>query len=417
MSADFPSSYPVSAIPSASKPADVQTLQEAFAAALRSYGSEKSGVQTNSMLEVLRTDLPDTANSQDRHQQRREHQQQTDRSDFTQSDRKLLDQSELRSREMNADYQNRQDRQEMGHNAYRERVDRRELPPSAVPTAPPESTLPSESLPNGNPLSSPQQINGVENVPAGNQPLQASSVAANSAASLGQANAVLPMNVNAPVNLPVVSQSVPLSPVTVFTPLGRFGQPQGEADETESENDSEEPDEKKVDRKKKQPFAAFEPVRVESTRPVRQKPLRQPKESVSRPEISKIAEKPKEVEPERSRSEKAMADLLDAPAQNVTAQKKGEPNSTNQQYINRIAAACEAAAQYAAKNVPIRMKINLDHLGTLSLRFFHKMDKLALRFEAPSKETAQFLRNHLDGLKTLLAQRNVKIVDIEIGEE
>ena len=419
MSIDFPSSYPVNATPAASKSAEMQALHEAFATALRSYGTEKNGSQTNSMLEVLRADPSDGANSQDRNQQRRENQQQVDRTNFTQSDRKLLDKSETRSSEMNADYQNRRDRQEILHNDYRERIDRSELPPSSVPnaTSSQDTVRPNESLPNVNHVPSPQQRNVLEIVPASSQPLQANPVIPNSAASFGQANVVLPMNLNAPATMPVVSQNVPLSTFTVFTPSGRFGQSQEQADDKENENEEEESDEKKTDKKKQQPFAVFEAVRVETTRPVRQKPLKKPQESVSQSDISKIVEKPKEVEAEKSRSIKTMADMLDAPAQNVAAQKKGEANQSNQQYINRIAAACEAAAQYAVQNTPIRMKINLDHLGTLSLRFFHKADKLTLRFESPSKETALFLHAHLDGLKTLLSKRNVKIVDIEIQDE
>jgi hypothetical protein len=37
-----------------------------------------------------------------------------------------------------------------------------------------------------------------------------------------------------------------------------------------------------------------------------------------------------------------------------------------------------------------------------------------LRFETPSKESEQFLRNNLDGLQTILTKRNVKIVSVEV---
>lgn len=418
MSIDFPPPYPVNATPASSKSSDVQALQEAFAWALRSYGTEKGGAQTNSMLEVIRADPSDGANNQDRNQERREHQQQADRANFTQSDRRSLDKTEIQSSEMKADYQNRRERQEILRDDYRERVDSNEFQSSAVPTATssPDTAKPNESLSNWNPLPSQQQRNVVEIAPVNVQSLLSSSAVPNSAANFGQTNAVLPINLNAPTSMPVVSQSVLLPTFTVFTPSGRFGQPQSQTDEKENEKE-EESDEKIADKKKQQPFAALEAIRMETTRSIRRKPLRQQKESVSQPEISKIAEKPKEVESEQSRSVTTTGDLLDAPALNVTVQKKGEANQSNQQYLHRIAAACEAAAQHVAQNAPIRMKINLDHLGTLSLRFFHKADKLTLRFESSSRETAQFIRNHLDGLKTLLSERNVEIVDIEILEE
>jgi flagellar hook-length control protein FliK len=232
----------------------------------------------------------------------------------------------------------------------------------------------------------------------------------------------IPMSMDVPASLPtsMVPQASPTSAFTVFTPAGRLGQPQKESDD--KENDDDEGVEEK-NGKKKQPFAVFEAVRVETTRPVQRNHFRQSKEPVSHSPVqqiteksSKTSEKPKEMEPHPFRSVKTMADILDVPiqnvsVQNVSVQKKGEPNQPNQtQYLHRIAAACEAASQYA----PIRMKINLDHLGTLTLRFFYKADKLTLRFDTPSEESARFVRDHLDGLRTILTNRNIKIADMEI---
>jgi len=215
---------------------------------------------------------------------------------------------------------------------------------------------------------------------------------------------------------PVTPQVVPTQAFTIFTPQGRFGQTQGKT------NDNEEEDEEPVEgteTKKAQPFAEFEAIRS------KQNVARKPKEPATQPELrqpelrqvaEKPREQPKEIEPDQARSVKTvktMEDFLNTSTQSFSASKKGEPNQPNQTlYINRIAAACEAASHYA----PIRIKLNLDHLGTLTLRFYFKADKLTLRFETPSKDSSRFIQDHLGGLQTILSKRNVKIANIEILE-
>jgi flagellar hook-length control protein FliK len=238
---------------------------------------------------------------------------------------------------------------------------------------------------------------------------------------MGQANAALPTNANVPISTPTPTapQTAVPQTFTVFTPSGRIGQSSRQVDD--EENDEEKSDEKTISKKKQPPFAVFEAIRTETARPIQQNHSRHPKEPISKTEQrsvefpSKESEsEPREMEPEQTQNVKAVEDILHAAAQTMSVQKKGESNQPDQtRYLHRIAAACEAAAHYA----PIRMKIHLDHLGTLALRFFYKSDKLALRFETPSNKSAQFLRDHLEGLQTILSRRNVKIVDIEISHE
>lgn len=416
MTVDFPLSYPASVTP-AGKPLDVQTLQETFAALLRSYGTEKGGSQTETLLEILRPAPSDETKEHDRHQQ------STERNDFTQTDRKLLDKSEIQNNALNSDYRNRLDQRAIIQNDYHEKSERSEprqstsradafpLTTSAAPS--PDAVRPHDTVPKEY-HAPPQQNNVPQITGTNNQSPLTNTTASSGVPDSGQVNVGIPMNMNAPASIPApVAPQAGSSPTfTVFTPSGRLGQPQEKSDE--KENEDEEAVEEKTG-KKKQPFAVFEAVRTETARPVHRDHSRQGKESVSQSAIQQAAgkppNKPKEVEPEQFRSIKTIADLLEVPVQNVAPQKKGEPNQPNpMQYLHRIAAACEAASQYA----PIRMKINLDHLGTLTLRFFYKADKLALHFETPSKESALFVRGHLDGLRTLLAARNTKITDIEI---
>ena len=422
MTVDFPALYPATT-PLPSQPVDVQTLQETFTALLRNYGADKGGYQTNTILEVIRPDQSNTE-EKDRNYQQRENRQHSTKNDSSQTDKKMLDRSEIRKGEMSTDYQNHTDRQEILRNDYREKVEHGTLTTSALQSLTPSATPPLESAKPSEPVpnlghSPPQQrsvpeIVGTNNqVPAVNVPTTNVDVP-NSSATNGQANVVMPMSINVvPMSMPtsVASPNVPPQMVTIFTPSGRFGQHQENADDNEDER--EDKDEEK-EREKKQPFAVFESIRMETTRPIQRNHVRQQKEPTSQTQtFGKTHAKPKEVKPESSRSVKTIDNLLNAPAQNVAVQKKGEPKPDQMQCIKRIAAACEAASQYA----PIRLKINLDHLGTLSLRFFHKADKLSLRFETPSKESAKFLSEHLDGLRTILANRNIKIADIEILQE
>jgi len=433
MTVDFPASYPSSAAPSG-KPIDVQTLQQTFAALLRSYGTEKGGSKTETLLEILRPSPSDKTEGHDRNQQRQDNQQRTDRNDFTPIDRKLLDKSEIRSGEIIADYQNRLDRQDSLHDAYRARVERSELShstipadsfPLALPGTSANAPRPSEVPPLGE--HAPPQPSAVPQV-AGthSQSSLASTAVPSSAPSSALANtAGMPMNMNVPVSAPIVSQASPTATFTVFTPSGRWGQSQKDSEDPDSDNNSDnnggddEEGSKEKNSKKQQPFAVFEAVRVETTRPLHRHQSRQSKEPA--PQITEkfseeTSEKTREAEPQSLRNVKTIADLLAVPTQSVTVQsvtvqKGGESNQS--QYLHRIAAACEAASQYA----PIRMKINLDHLGTLTLRFYYKADKLALRFNTPSKESARFVRDHLDGLRTILSHRNVQIADMEIYSE
>jgi len=421
MSVSFTPSHPANTA-SVGKSVDVQTLQEAFAVALRNYGMER-GSFTDTMLEVLRAPHANNAAGDDQNQ-RQEHQQQADRNDFTNIDRKQLDRSEIRSSDMNSAYRDRIDRNETLRNDYRERIERSESQQSAVQTSPSSPTTPSASSLDvtrpSEPMQTREHSSPQQNVPpvvsTNNQPLSAN--VPSSVPNIGLANVVMSGgNVPASMPTPIAPQVVPPQAFTIFTPSGRFGQTQRKTGNKEHE---EEESVEGKEPKKQKPFAEFEAIQAEATRQTRQNLSRQSKELIPQPELQQVAEKPREksrhekpreVEPDQSRNVKTLEEFLNTPAQNVSVQKRGEPDRPNQmQYLNRIAAACEAASYYA----PIRIKINLDHLGTLTLRFFHKADKLMLRFETPSRESAQFLRDHLDGLRTILSKRNVKIADIEI---
>ena len=433
MSIDFPT-YPAGTTP-AGKPIDAQTLQKAFAAALRNYSTENYGTtkgvpQTNALLEVLQSDAPtDPIAGEDRNQQRRDNQRHANRSDFTQIDRKQLDKSELRQNEVNADDRSRKNQHETLRNTHRERIPQQGVHPSAtrsdttIPLTSPQCTVPlHESFSGRDHL--PQQ-NASKSSAANIQIPPAISPASNGAVVNTPAGIFLPMSMNTSASMPVSPVPQPVVPqaFTVFTPLGRVGQFQDKADEKDNEDEKEESlNEKKA--KKKQPFAVFEAIQTESARPtwriafqqlressVRAEPQRATGESATEESYEKPGDKRKETESDGLRRVPTLDELLNVQAQNVSVSKKEEASQADQtRYLNRIAAACEAAALYA----PVRIKINLDILGSLTLRFYHKAEKLMLRFETPSEESAQFLDAHMGGLRTILSKSNVKIASFEV---
>ena len=423
MTVNFPSSQSANVAP-ANKPADAQTLQNAFAALLRSYGTEKTGTYADTMLEILQpTSRAENATDADRNQQRRNQQQHVDRNDFAPIDQKRQNQSEERHNEINALYQDQLDRKETLRSDYQER-DERNVHRLAIPAETSQLKVTVPLLDGKQPNepatilthSPPQQQNVSEIVRINNPSLPANTAIPNSEATQVQTSMLMPGG-SVPMSMPMSAapQTAGMQTFTLFTPSGRLGQIQDKMDE--KENEDEEPVESNRV-KKKQPFAVFEAIHAEALRSTRKNHARQPKEPISQTELHRITEKPTrekptEAEPDQSRSTKTLDELFTKQEQSVSASKQGESNQANQaQYLNRIAAACEAAAQYA----PIRMKINLDHLGTLTLRFYYKYktDKLTLHFETPSQESERFIRNHLDGLRTILSRRKVNIVDIEI---
>lgn len=80
-------------------------------------------------------------------------------------------------------------------------------------------------------------------------------------------------------------------------------------------------------------------------------------------------------------------------------------------FLQRVAAACQSTAHQQGN---LRIKVNLDRLGTLTIRSSRQGNKLAVRFETSTEAAAQLLRDHLDELKSLLDEQNVVLDQIDI---
>ena len=440
MNIDIPSSYPSSSA-SAGKPVDVQTLQQTFAAVWRTYGADKSSSQTNTLLEIVSTASENSTD--DRHQLRREQQQQAHRQDFSQADRKQLDQSEIRHHELASAYQDRRDRSESLRTDYQTKAERNDMRTAdrvspinrSEAGRPSPDTIAGGSRYDSQEMPSNQVSSGSSGVavagqtsssPLSSTPVEAlppsvSSSPAFRADSAGFSTSHVPIS---PAAVNMVSVPVPQSvpqPFTIFTPAGRLGQQEESGEEKEGNEERKEKESEEREEKPKKPkgvFAVFESIRESSATFSPRTSSRRVHHDVPH-DVPDILQRMKSAsgEPENNRPDVRPVSSLDAvlnsPGHDIAVQKKNEERPNQTQIINRIAAACEAAAIYA----PIRIKINLDHLGTLTLRFFYKADKLSLRFETPSPESATFLRNNLDGLKTIMSKRNVKIMDIEIKQQ
>ncbi|MDR3183473.1 MAG: flagellar hook-length control protein FliK [Planctomycetaceae bacterium] len=213
---------------------------------------------------------------------------------------------------------------------------------------------------------------------------------------------------NAGVNTSfTASRSAAVPGVTIFTSAGHLTQQSAVPPKTEDENESsgddtdEDADAKKEKRKKKKtPFAAVTAMLPPMTEPLMQPPKRK--------NLPSAAQQPdKEPEVVISGSLSASKNTNPSPASDILLPEVPD----NNQFLRRITAACESAV---LQNAPIRLKLNLGQLGTLLVTLNRQGSKLSLRFETPSQESARYVSENLAGLRKILAERNVDIVELVV---
>jgi hypothetical protein len=208
--------------------------------------------------------------------------------------------------------------------------------------------------------------------------------------------------------------------ITIFSATGHLKKDE-ETDKKKDQEDREDEEQaKRKNKKKKQPFEALtillpEPVRLTQTQyaaPTERQShqqKQQPQQTLQ-PIISDSVRLAQDaVSTEQQTPQTQQQPVTDSPASPETLLE--ESGTSQEHFVHRVAAACEAAIYQQS---PIRMKINLEHLGTLSLRMNPKGNALSLRFEAGSSESATFIGENLDELKLLLRKRNVLLETLEI---
>ncbi|MDR0522797.1 MAG: hypothetical protein LBH00_13240 [Planctomycetaceae bacterium] len=435
MSIDFPkipesvSPLPLSKSAAESSVLPAQSIQQAFSAALRSRyaGQSSTGSESpaSALLDIIaakpqREQEPPHREKQIAENRQQLKQQQAEQTYQTQIDRKLQNQSETRKHDKEAGYERQIERpHRLEHKNGAGGTDSGQMQTAANPgktvQIPLLNDIPIPGILTKKHVPPPQTVS----LPVMPQPGSPN-------LSGGTSGTAVNLSVSLPGSVPSVSAAAFSMPsaadhriFSLFTLSGKWG-PSVENKETESDDSEDEQEEtENLQSIKKHPFADLTAIFTENTRPIRR--LFSPDSPPKPPEERKNSELQPEPAPTPNRvpspvpNTVAWESLSVSAGQNPSAAKNDTKTqeTDRQQYLQRIAAACE----HAVRNAPVRMKINLDHLGTLSLRFFTKAKRLEMAFDPENEAAADFLRQNLKELQAVLAEQEVaaKIVIEELS--
>jgi hypothetical protein len=384
---------------------------EAFAAAIKAVSSK-------TVLDTIQN-LSQTSDKDgnDRNQQRKEHNELADRGGIALDNRKSLDKTELRTAGIDNEYANRNERRTDLRNGHQDKLDRAERTSPTVETK--ITPTVSESVPTllhleGIAVDSQNTVvpgagvvtlqGTISNVSPAMNPVAVSP----NVPFANLTGAVLVQPVPPPNSMlkPMPNPQTSSQLVSVWTVFGRVGQVKNTA---KDEDEKEEAVEKKKE-KKRQPFATFGAVLAETVPPIQPKHRKQQQSSAELEAVTHRIEEHQNKEEERKGT--TPADILKSNGQDISVSKeqpKEPPDRT--QWMQRVAAACQSAAN---RSGTIRIKLNLDNLGSLSVKLMSKSNRLSVRFEAASEEAVAFLSESLNELKMILANRNVVLDQVEI---
>lgn len=446
---------------------NIDALRSAFAVAMQRSMSGASST-SESLFEMA--DIVQKSSAQHREESKRD-QRQADPYHAL-GDRKSMDQTELRDRQLAGEYNGRIDRHRQQESEYRQGIDQKEL----IAETTNRNTMPlgetaSASLSTGNgppgstvspPVILPSQSNSPPNLSSGETVVSSTlNLSANDAS-------VVPATTSSAIN-PVVMPMQPIpvlafpggipptllgtaSVLTIFTVSGRFGQ---EKSETEKEKEIAST-RKKEKKESSSSVLATEmsgmsgdtvpgslgfgslgsgslgsdslervfqgEIRETAAIPSSDAQKRDEKKKESPAEF--VEDKPKKeapansehsipVPPNLSGTETA-ASHGSGPSIHAASEDVSESNAEEQmdrvRLIQRIAAACQSGAH---QNGTIQVKLNLDRFGSLTVRMTKRSDRLDVRFDAETESALRLLRENVDELKTVLAERNVHLDQIE----
>ncbi|MDR3232766.1 MAG: flagellar hook-length control protein FliK [Planctomycetaceae bacterium] len=416
---------------------------------------------------LLQDDTPagkmDECRNAERHNDRRQLGNQ--QSDALVLDRKTLNESELRSDTMKTEYEKRLDTRRETKEAAREAVNAEPMPGGStagsrlhvgVPHLMPESV----SARMNHPLPTDQSLSKTLRSASLPASIQTQGQMTNSGTAASQPVISLAVSADSSLTVSAASRSAsPVSNLTVFTAANHLtahltaqkteDKNGGASDNTDADDAEEESNEKKEKRKKKNtpsvaaPFADIRALlppltehcpknriagRLAKTLQAYTGELYSGNAHTKRTNeinVIKIVDKREEnVKPDTVKSD--TEELEYPPIQEtagVTPAQNAVPISPaavdvvlpdtpdNNQFLRRITAACEAAV---LQNAPIRIKVNLDQLGTLSIQLSRQGSQLSLHFETPSKAAARFVSENLAGLRKILADRNVAVMEVSV---
>jgi hypothetical protein len=430
---------------------NLEALRSAFTEALRN-----AMVGRNRQSENSATKNAEEQPQKQHHEQSRDWELQTQRRDFTKEnkqvlDKRALDKSEIRHSDIEADYAQGIDRQTWAVRQPQPTSPPSEstlsaappvIPPTSLQATPPNVT-PLSSSPVFVPSTTPLQLSTV--VPASYRVANSQQIPLNAESeTVGVPVFCPPAGNSSPINTVTVNALSAVSAMTIFTITGKFGQIKNE-DKDEKRNSAYE---KKKDRKTAISLfnqIAFETTQnqeqnIRSLRDVQQQPDQQPESAENQNfsvQHSKTDGNNTSKEPDEALTDKiSLKDFLDEkqPAKEqeepdeavlellrrmsgdfVQRRELSEPAAKQLdrfQWIQRVTAACKSAAN---QNGTIRFKLNLDRLGTLTLKITSQSNRLSVRFETASDVAAQMIREDLDELKSVLAEQEIVLESVEVA--
>lgn len=469
---------------------NLDALRSAFAAAMR---RSMTGASSTSEALFEMADTVQKSSSQRREESSRE-QRQADSSHVL-GDRKSLDQTDLRNRQLAGEYDGRVDQRRQIESEYHQKLDRIEsIAETTIRDILPSAETASTNWSTGNGIAGPAASSSIILPFQNASPPTVSSGGAVASPptthlSANDASVVLATATTAINPAVMPTQSTPVlafpggipptllgtaSVLTIFSVTGRFGQ---EKNETEKEKEIASSRKKE---KKESSLPVFEatvsatPTPAESGPPISsnggttdsaafsteeiretaaipasdaRKRNEEKDEAESSTDFSESGPKEKDRESERrgiafetlfhekkvpeTKTEDAVPTASNFSGTEIVAshgsassfqsasedvsESSAEEQMDRVRLIQRVASACQSGAH---QNGTVRVKLNLDRLGSLTVRMTKRSDRLDVRFDAETEIAVRLLRENVDELKTFLSERNVHLDQIEftVGE-
>ncbi|MDR2706780.1 MAG: flagellar hook-length control protein FliK [Planctomycetaceae bacterium] len=447
---------------------NTETLKSVFVTAMQNSMTNRMFKDHTSIVDI-NIEIQDSANERKEqlNKNQRESLQQSERRDFTREDKRILNQSEVRHEQLENDYNRKMERNENLQTEYCEKNELRDsiteqkinriITPfletiSSVSASPAVSTIPTSSTSatlSTLSESSERRITGLlqESVSVPVTPGMVSPsflLAGSNPISVANSSAVQPtiqpVSASTTSAIPVAALDA-VSVMTIFTASGRFGI---NKEETEEKNEIEKKKEKEKTKEKKGIISLFGQGFTGITQPVMYKNhsnyflpdteteynaghntkpesnndtinIVQKDADTTGQELEQKSESELEQDskPDENRTKLTLENWFygDQTVENSSVQPNESESSDQLRFIQRVAAACQSAAN---QHGTVRIKLHLDKLGTLTLRITAKSNKLSVRFEVTSSAVARLIRNSINELQTTLTEQNIVLEHTEI---
>ncbi|MDR0870706.1 MAG: flagellar hook-length control protein FliK [Planctomycetaceae bacterium] len=339
------------------------------------------------------------------------------RSEHLRSEKKNLNKSELRSEQLDWDYNRRTERQETRQQEHVQKTERFRSPEfQRQPALAAPQTLFNRSG-NSTPAGGSIEFQSASKTAAVNTAgsaistgLTGTDAAVNVAPLLVSAEtAMLPSQNTAAFIPPNVTEAV--SAFTVFSAAGHL-----------RKMPSEEKDKEKSEKKKDKSGSFLSLLQLVEKQPAQTQRksltdvfVSNRHETAVKPVEEKDEQTKQKNEPKKEIPFEKLLEPLKQPVPlketvNTTAAEPQEQTEDRVQFVRRIAAACQSAANQSGT---VRMKLDLGILGSITLWTVFKEQKLSVRFETEKEQTRQILSEGIDALRSSLAEQDITLDTVE----